>query len=87
MFSAASVCLPDCVFACLFVNTITSERLDALYKNIALVRMSRSKVKVTGDKKTKKCGTFSGASVGKSVHVVYLMDMAIIYVQINTFPW
>jgi len=58
MFSAASVCLPDCVFACLFVNTITSERLDALYKNIALVRMSRSKVKVTGDKKRKSAALF-----------------------------
>jgi len=28
----------------------------ALYKNLARVQMLRSNVKVTGDKKTKKCG-------------------------------
>jgi len=51
-----------CLSVCLFVNTITSERLNvgrwnlavrALYKNLAWVRMSTSKVKVTGTKNEK----------------------------------
>jgi len=51
MFSAA------CLFVCLFVRMITSKRLtyddetwqlDALYKNLATVRMSRSMVKGQG---------------------------------------
>jgi len=67
MFSAASVCLSVCLFVCLFIcqhdnfRTIKLKRmmmklnwrLGALYKNLAKVRMSRSKVKVTGDKKRK----------------------------------
>jgi len=55
MFSAASVCQ----FGCLFVDTITSEWLNVKWRNLAVkytvqnlarVRMSRSKVKVTGTK-------------------------------------
>jgi len=72
MLSAASVCQ----FVCLFVNTITSERLNvgmqddetwrlgAVYKNLADFKFGgqRSKVKVTMDKKNnEKCDIFSGS--------------------------
>jgi len=86
MFSAASVCL----FACQHDNFRTIKRIDdetwrlgALYKNLARIRVSRSKVKGHGHRehKTKKwhfvressSGERSSASsipVGKSAHAV-----------------
>ena len=69
MFSAASVGLfvsvCVCQFVSVFVGTITSQRLNVGRSNLAFrynaqtlrpsskVKVQRSKVKVTGDKKTK----------------------------------
>ena len=67
------------MFVCLFVNTITSERLNvgydetwqlhALYKNLARVGVSRSKAKVTGDKKRKIAAYCSGVVLRGAVFV------------------
>jgi len=66
MFSAAFVCLSVCVCVCVcqFVRTVTSERLNTGRSNLAVryivqkilapVRRSRSKVKVTRNKKKRK---------------------------------
>ena len=59
MFSAAAVCLFVCQFVCQHNNFRTIKhdetwRLGALYKNLARVRVSRSKVKGQGNRGQKK---------------------------------
>ena len=68
MFSAASARLSVCLFVCQRDNFRTTKRLN-LAVTCILQKISpefecqgkRSKVKVTGDKKTKKCGILFGS--------------------------
>jgi len=73
-YPLASVCL--CVY--LFVNMITSKRLNIGWWNLAVrcivksltrVRMSRSKVKVTGDRKRKSAAICLGVVLWGTVLV------------------
>jgi len=78
MFSAASVCLS----VCLFVNTITSERLNVRWWNLAvrcIVQKSRpssnlgvkgQRSRSPGTKKNEKVRHFSGAVLGGASYVV-----------------
>ena len=63
LFVCVFVCLSVCLFVSMFVHTIASERLKldyqtwrlgTLYKNLARVRRSRSKVKGQGHQRQKK---------------------------------
>jgi len=67
MFSVASVCLSVCLFVCSHDNFRTiRHRMMKLGDYVNCTKLSskfecqgqRSKVDITGDKKTKKCGIF-----------------------------